>query len=77
LVFFGLNGRFTYCRFLSPDSADIFTFQPIPDAKKTFVVNDISKTDILFSVSDFYAVNNDIPLQLLPINPHCSISSKN
>jgi PKD repeat protein len=30
IIFFGLNSRFTYCRFLSPDSADLFTFRPVP-----------------------------------------------
>ncbi|GHV58758.1 hypothetical protein FACS1894182_11760 [Bacteroidia bacterium] len=67
LVFFGLNSRFTYCRFLSPDSASLFTFRPIPEAGHTVVVNDVSRTGLSFTFSDFDAMTNDTPLTLLDI----------
>jgi PKD repeat protein len=66
-VFFGLSNRFNYCRFLSPDSAHIFTFSPIPEAIKTYVVNDVGKSNLRFSVADFDAMENDSPLRPLDI----------
>jgi PKD repeat protein len=69
-VFFGLNSRFTYCRFLSPDSAALFTFRPISGAGKTFIVNDLSRTDLAFTLSDFDAMENDAPLIPLDIPSH-------
>ncbi|MDR3219224.1 MAG: hypothetical protein LBU22_09680 [Dysgonamonadaceae bacterium] len=66
-VFFGLNSRFSYCRFLSPDSANLFTFRQIPHAKKTYICNDLKKSTLQFSVADFEAMKNDVPLRSLDI----------
>jgi len=71
-VFFGLNERFSYCRFLSPDSADLFTFNTIPQAIKTYIVNDLEKANLNFSTSIFDLMENDIPLRLLDIKSNDS-----
>ncbi|MCX2682109.1 PKD domain-containing protein [Galbibacter sp. EGI 63066] len=39
IVYFGLNGNFTYNRFVSPDRAEELTFEPIPGAAHTKVIN--------------------------------------
>jgi PKD repeat protein len=66
-VFFGLNEHFNYCRFLSPDSADIFTFKPVPQAIKTYIVNDLEGTSLNFTASIFDSMENDMPLRSLNI----------
>jgi len=71
-VFFGLNSRFSYCRFLSPDSAGLFTFNPIPQAIKTYIVNDLEKTNLNFSISIFDSMENDQPLRSLNIKSNDS-----
>ena len=71
-VFFGLNDRFSYCRFLSPDSAGLFTFSPIPQAIKTYIVNDLGNTTLNFSTSIFDSMENDLPLRSLDIKSNDS-----
>ncbi|MDR1783886.1 MAG: hypothetical protein LBR13_06480 [Dysgonamonadaceae bacterium] len=66
-VFFALNEQFTYCRFLSPDSADLFTFSPIPSATKTFIINDINKAETNFTERDFDMMVDDLPLRSFAI----------
>ena len=66
-VFFGWDYRFNYCRFLSPDSAQVFTFRPIPGATKTYVVNDLNQANLRFTLADFDAMQNDAPLVPLEI----------
>lgn len=39
IVYFGLNESFTFNRFVSPDEADNLTFEPIPGATHTKVIN--------------------------------------
>lgn len=66
-VFFGLNDRFQFCRFLSPDSVSDFVFNPIPEAQHTYVVNIIENTSIQLSTNDFDNIKNDALLKDLPI----------
>ncbi|MDR0541082.1 MAG: hypothetical protein LBH19_02595 [Dysgonamonadaceae bacterium] len=71
-VFFGLNARFGYCRFLSPDSAGLFTFRPVPQAIKTFIVNDLGRTGLNFTSEVFDSMENDMPLRSLDVKSHDS-----
>jgi PKD repeat protein len=66
-VFFGLNSRFTYCRFLSPNGVQDFTFQAIPEAIKTYVVNDLGSVNLNFTTATFDAMQNDASLLPLEI----------
>lgn len=61
-VFYGINSSFTYCRFVSPDSAAKFTFPAIPNASHTYFVNTLETTSIVFSDSQFEAMTTDEPL---------------
>jgi len=67
LVFFGINAGFSYCRFLSPDSAATYSFPAIPQASHTYLINTLETTAISFTVSDFDNMTNDSPLQALDI----------
>lgn len=67
LVFFGINSSFAYCRFISPDSADKFSFPPIPRASHTYFVNTLETTSISFTSSDFDAMTNDSALATIDI----------
>ena len=65
LVFFAINSGFTYCRFLSPDSASKYTFPAIPGATHTYIMNiqeGISLTEQEFSgmTDDAYLAARDI-----------------
>ncbi|HTJ51840.1 MAG TPA: PKD domain-containing protein [Cyclobacteriaceae bacterium] len=67
LVFYGINSTFSYCRFVSPDSASVFTFPAIPQASHTYFVNTLETSTLSFSVSDFDNMVNDQPLTTLDI----------
>lgn len=69
-VFFAWDYRFAYCRFLSPDGVQDFTFRAIPGASKTYIVNDLSRTNLNFTVATFDAMQNDGPLVPLEIQPN-------
>jgi len=66
-VFFAWDYRFNYCRFLSPDSAQVFTFRSIPGAGKTYVVNDLAQSGLHFTLAAFDVLQNDVPLLPLEI----------
>jgi len=70
LAFFGMNNRFSYCRFLSPDSADLFTFYAVPNALKTFIINDLVNFPSPLDEKTFDAMNNDAYLRYLPVNEY-------
>jgi hypothetical protein len=72
LVFFGINSSFSYCRFISPDSASKFTFPAIPQATHTAFINTVNDSQLSFTVSDFDAMENDSPLQGLAIEANDS-----
>ncbi|MES2732543.1 MAG: PKD domain-containing protein [Bacteroidota bacterium] len=67
LIFFGINSSYSYCRFISPDSAVSFTFSAIPSATHTSFVNTLDKTSLSFTVADFDAMTTDIPIKSLAI----------
>ena len=67
LVFFGLNETFSRCYFLSPDDALNSGFTVIPDATKTYFVNDVSQTDLPFTDNDFNNMLDDTNLKALDI----------
>jgi len=66
-VFFAWDYRFNYCRFLSPDSAQLFTFNAIPGAVKTYIVNDLAQAGLNFTIATFDTMQNDMPLRPLEI----------
>jgi PKD repeat protein len=66
-AFFAWDYRFNYCRFLSPDSVQNFTFYPIHGATKTYIVNDMAQANLNFSLATFDAMQNDAPLASLNI----------
>ena len=69
-VFFAWDYRFNYCRFLSPDSAQVFTFRSIPGAAKTHIVNDLVQANLHFTLAAFDVLQNDTPLLPLEIKPN-------
>ncbi len=62
LVFYGVNSTFSYCRFVSPDSAAKFTYPSIPQATHTYFVNTLEASSIAFEASEFDAMITDLPL---------------
>ena len=67
LVFYGINSSFSYCRFISPDSAAKFTFPAVPQATHTYFINAVESTSISFTVGEFDAMINDTPLNSIDI----------
>jgi PKD repeat protein len=67
LVFFGINSSFSYCRFVSPDSASKFSFPTIPNATHSYFVNTLESTTFSFNAADFDAMVTDAPLTGLDI----------
>jgi PKD repeat protein len=70
LVFFGLNQNFTYNRFVSPDSADFYTFDAIPGAQPASIINSQEQCGCSSSltVADFNTMTNDALLAGMPVN---------
>jgi PKD repeat protein len=70
ITFFGLNENFTYNKFISPDSAQHYTFSPIPQAMKVRLLNALEECmcATTFSVSEFDNMVSDLPLQKLAIS---------
>ena len=69
IVFFGLNASFTYNKFLTPDSAQYYTFAAIPQVSPATFINRQEKCGcgITMSPTDFDNMTNDGPLQGLNI----------
>lgn len=67
LVFFCLDETFSRCYFLSPDDALDSGFTTIPNATKTYFINDLSKTSLTFTNTDFNNMTDDTKLQALDI----------
>ncbi len=68
LVFLGLASGFTYCRFISPDAAGNFTFDPIPGAGKTHIVNAaLPESPVYCTPAMFDTMVDDALLRTLPI----------
>jgi PKD repeat protein len=66
-AFFGLDGTFSYCKILSPDSVGNYAFYDIPEARHTYVVNVLENSTIIFSETDFDNMENDDILAVLPV----------
>jgi PKD repeat protein len=75
LVFFGINSTFEKCYFISPDLAGNAGFYVIPEAKQTYVVNDLQSSALTFTIGDFDAMQDDAPLQSLDIKSANQASS--
>ncbi len=69
LVFFGLNDTFSFNKFLSPDEADTTTFETIPNATHTKVINlqESCSCSASLSVLQFDEMNDDTILSSLDI----------
>ncbi|MDR1129389.1 MAG: PKD domain-containing protein [Prevotellaceae bacterium] len=66
-AFFGLDGTFRLCRFLSPDSLGNYAFYDIPKAGHTAIINTLENSPVSFSVEDFDSMTTDAPLHSLPV----------
>jgi PKD repeat protein len=69
LAFFGLNTTFTFNRFVSPDSVQHYTFDPVAQAQTTHFINsqDLCNCSLNFTETDFDQMVNDDPLKNLTI----------
>jgi PKD repeat protein len=67
IIFYGINSGFSYCRFVSPDSAAKFTFPAVPNNTHTYFVNTIETSGLSFNVSDFDNMVDDSPIASLNI----------
>ena len=69
IVFYGLNKGFIYNRFTSPDSADKYTFDPIPGAMNVTIINTIENSPYASQMTPviFDAMTNDLPLKGIPV----------
>jgi PKD repeat protein len=73
LVFLGLNAGFSLCRFISPDSAALYTLTAIPSARHTVVINKPeAQAAPAMSVTEFDAMPDDALLRQLDIAAHDS-----
>jgi PKD repeat protein len=69
LAFFGLNATFTFNRFVSPDSVQHYTFDPVAQAQTTHFINSLDQCNcgINFTETDFDQMINDDLLEALAI----------
>lgn len=69
LAFFGLDGDFSYNKFISPYKVGEMTFEPIPQAKHTVFINSLEQCACSASLSNtqFDAMTDDSVLQPLNI----------
>jgi len=70
IVFYGLNSRFDFNQFLAPDTVNTTTFASIPNATHTQFINSQELTNVGIQITspEFDAMQNDGPLQNIPIN---------
>ncbi|MDY0779350.1 PKD domain-containing protein [Tenacibaculum sp. IB213877] len=70
IVFFGLNESFIYNKFVSPDEAQLNSFQEIPNATTTKIINSLEVCNCTanITVSDFDAMQDDATLASLVID---------
>lgn len=71
IAFFGLNNTFVQNQFISPDEVQNTAFTSIPNAPHTIFINSqelVGELEVMdFTVSDFDAMLDDIPLQSITI----------
>lgn len=70
IVFQGLNGNFTYNRFISPDQANNYGFLALKNAQSTIFVNsqNLCNCGLNFTEAQFDSMVNDAPIKSLNIN---------
>ncbi|HPH86772.1 MAG TPA: hypothetical protein PLC48_14995 [Ferruginibacter sp.] len=71
IAFFGINQLFEYNKFISPDSAQYYAFDQIPNAQSVKFINsaELCGCGLNFSATDFDNMTTDLPLQPLNITP--------
>lgn len=69
IAFFGLNDRFNFNKFVSPDEVTTNGFTAIPNAKHTKFINSIENCNcgVSFTEMQFDTMMNDEPLQAITI----------
>ncbi|WP_127019168.1 PKD domain-containing protein [Flagellimonas beolgyonensis] len=69
IAFFALNQDFNFNKFVSPDEVSDYTFEPIPDAKHTKIINlqESCECGASLSVMEFDAMEDDSLLGVLNI----------
>lgn len=69
LAYFGLNSSFSFNKFVSPDSVQNYTFDPLSEAQTTHFINSVEKCNcgVVFTETDFDQMTEDSPLQNLSI----------
>ncbi|WP_264536979.1 PKD domain-containing protein [Flavobacterium sp. N1736] len=70
IVFQGLNGNFTYNKFISPDQVNNYGFLALENAQSTIFVNsqNLCNCGLNFTEAQFDAMVNDTPIKSLNIN---------
>ncbi|OOV17642.1 PKD domain-containing protein [Flavobacterium sp. LM4] len=70
IVFQGLNGNFTYNRFISPDQANNYGFLALQNAQSTIFINsqNLCNCGLNFTETQFDAMVNDTPIKSLNIS---------
>lgn len=70
IAFQGLSSSFSYNKFISPSSVQSFGFSPISNPQNTVFINSqvLCACGLNFTVANFNAMVNDVPLQALNIN---------
>ncbi len=69
-IFFALNDKFSYCRFISPDIAGNFIYSPIPQSIKTYIVNGVASSRLSFGMDEFESMNDDRIFKSFDIKAH-------
>ena len=71
IAFQGLNSSFNSNKFISPNQVTNYGFLPLTNAQNTIFINsqNLCSCGLNFTELQFDAMNNDIPLQALTINP--------
>ena len=70
IVFQGLNGNFTYNKFISPDQVSSYGFLALKNAQSTIFVNsqNLCNCGLNFTEAQFDAMVNDSPIKFLNIS---------
>ena len=70
ILFYGMNKNFVYNRFVSPDSADKYAFDPIPGARPVTIVNSIENSPYasLMTSGIFDGMTTDAAIRSIPID---------
>ena len=74
IIFYGLSKSFNYNRFISPDSAGHYSFNPIPGANPVTIINSLEYSPYAGSINPglFDEMNNDQLLRSISIETSAS-----